>query len=83
MNLILDTVGALALTTEQPTNDLMKKPPVGRSEPVRVMCRNLVAQALYQVVILLTLQFRGKSISGVDEEVKNTLIFSSFILSSF
>ncbi|THG10712.1 hypothetical protein TEA_025081 [Camellia sinensis var. sinensis] len=30
VNLIMDTLGALALATEQPTNDLMTKQPVGR-----------------------------------------------------
>ena len=82
VNLIMDTLGALALATEQPTNDLMARPPVGRSEPLitKIMWRNLLAQALYQVTILLTLQFKGKAIFGVDEEVKNTLIFNTFVL---
>ncbi|KAJ6877081.1 hypothetical protein NC651_029955 [Populus alba x Populus x berolinensis] len=82
VNLIMDTLGALALATEQPTNDLMAKPPVGRKEPLitKIMWRNLLAQALYQVTILLTLQFKGKAIFGVDEEVKNTLIFNTFVL---
>ncbi|RYR32780.1 hypothetical protein Ahy_A10g047300 [Arachis hypogaea] len=30
VNLIMDTLGALALATEQPTNLLMNLPPVGR-----------------------------------------------------
>ncbi|KAJ6757338.1 CATION TRANSPORTING ATPASE [Salix koriyanagi] len=82
VNLIMHTLGALALATEQPTNDLMTRPPVGRSEPLvtKIMWRNLLAQALYQVTILLTLQFKGKAIFGVDEEVKNTLIFNTFVL---
>jgi Ca2+-transporting ATPase len=82
VNLIMDTLGALALATEQPTNDLMTRPPVGRSDPLitKIMWRNLLAQALYQVTILLTLQFKGKAIFGVDEEVKNTLIFNTFVL---
>ncbi|MBA0742385.1 hypothetical protein Gogos_015449 [Gossypium gossypioides] len=82
VNLIMDTLGALALATEQPTNDLMDKRPVGRTEPLitKVMWRNLIAQALYQVAILLILQFKGKSIFGVSEEVKDTLIFNTFVL---
>ncbi|XWS58336.1 hypothetical protein CRYUN_Cryun08bG0025500 [Craigia yunnanensis] len=82
VNLIMDTLGALALATEQPTNDLMDKPPVGRTEPLitKVMWRNLIAQALYQVAILLILQFKGKSIFGVTEKVKDTLIFNTFVL---
>lgn len=57
VNLIMDTLGALALATERPSSDLMTKKPVGRSEPLitKNMWRNLISQALYQVVILLTL----------------------------
>ncbi|XP_030534709.2 calcium-transporting ATPase 12, plasma membrane-type-like [Rhodamnia argentea] len=82
VNLIMDTLGALALATEQPTNDLMLKPPVGRTEPLinRVMWRNLASQALYQVIVLLTLQFKGSSIFGVDKKVKDTIIFNCFVL---
>ncbi|XP_010532587.1 PREDICTED: putative calcium-transporting ATPase 13, plasma membrane-type [Tarenaya hassleriana] len=82
VNLIMDTLGALALATEKPTNELMKNPPVGRTEPLitNIMWRNLLAQALYQISILLIFQFRGKSIFGVTEEVKNTLIFNTFVL---
>ncbi|XP_062084490.1 putative calcium-transporting ATPase 13, plasma membrane-type [Humulus lupulus] len=82
VNLIMDTLAALALATEQPTNELMKKPPVGRKEPLitRIMWRNLIAHALFQVTVLLTLQFKGRSIFGVNEKVKNTLIFNTFVL---
>lgn len=82
VNLIMDTLGALALATEQPTNDLMKKPPVGRSEPLitKIMWRNLIAQALYQVAVLLILEFKAKSIFGVNEKVKNTIVFNTFVL---
>ncbi|KAM3755083.1 hypothetical protein ACB098_02G013100 [Castanea mollissima] len=82
VNLIMDTLGALALTTEKPTEELMTKPPVCRTEPLitNIMWRNLLAQALYQIIILLTLQFKGESIFDVTEKVKNTLIFNTFVL---
>lgn len=82
VNLIMDTLGALALATEKPTKELMDKPPVGRTEPLitNIMWRNLLAQAFYQIAVLLTLQFRGESIFGVNEKVKDTLIFNTFVL---
>ncbi|KAF2295607.1 hypothetical protein GH714_033285 [Hevea brasiliensis] len=45
VNLIMDTVGALAFATEQTTEELMDKPSVGRTEPLitNVMWRNLLA----------------------------------------
>ncbi|KAA8527659.1 hypothetical protein F0562_035472 [Nyssa sinensis] len=82
VNLIMDTLGALALATEQPTKELMKKPPVGRTEPLitNIMWRNLLAQAFYQIAVLLTLQFRGESIFNVTQKVNDALIFNTFVL---
>ncbi|XP_030973907.1 putative calcium-transporting ATPase 13, plasma membrane-type [Quercus lobata] len=82
VNLIIDTLSALALATEKPTEELMTKPPVCRTEPLitNIMWRNLLAQALYQIIILLVLQFKGESIFSVTEKVKNTLIFNTFVL---
>ncbi|XP_015888099.3 putative calcium-transporting ATPase 13, plasma membrane-type [Ziziphus jujuba] len=82
VNLIMDTLGALALATEQPTKELMENPPVGRSQPLitNTMWRNLLAQALYQVAVLLTLQFKGQSIFGINKKVNDTLIFNVFVL---
>ncbi|PKA50857.1 Calcium-transporting ATPase 8, plasma membrane-type [Apostasia shenzhenica] len=88
VNLIMDTLGALALATEPPTDHLMKRPPVGRREPLitNVMWRNVFLQAVYQVVILLILNFGGKSLlrlkndtSEHADKVKNTFIFNTFV----
>ncbi|KAL8548160.1 hypothetical protein ACS0TY_007470 [Phlomoides rotata] len=82
VNLIMDTLGALALATERPTEELMHNRPVGRVEPLitNVMWRNILPQALYQITVLLILQFRGKSIFNVEEGVKKTLVFNTFVL---
>ena len=82
VNLIMDTLGALALATDRPTNELMKRAPVGRTEPLitNIMWRNLLAQALYQIAVLLTLQFKGEKIFNVGEKVNDTLIFNTFVL---
>ncbi|XP_007014495.2 PREDICTED: calcium-transporting ATPase 10, plasma membrane-type [Theobroma cacao] len=89
VNLIMDTLGALALATEPPTDHLMHRPPVGRREPLitNIMWRNLIIQAVYQVSVLLVLNFQGKKILHLDDQsrehaskVKNTLIFNAFVL---
>ncbi|PKI32634.1 hypothetical protein CRG98_046981 [Punica granatum] len=53
VNLIMDTLGALALATERPTRELMEKPPVGRTAPLitNIMWRNIAAQAAYQMAV--------------------------------
>ncbi|XP_074566991.1 calcium-transporting ATPase 5, plasma membrane-type-like [Curcuma longa] len=88
VNLIMDTLGALALATEPPTNELMKRSPVGRREPLvtNIMWRNVIVQALYQVGILLIFNFAGKNILHLPkddqehaEKVKNTFVFNTFV----
>ncbi|MCO5602780.1 hypothetical protein L7F22_056918 [Adiantum nelumboides] len=86
VNLIMDTLGALALATEPPTDELMQKPPVGRKEPLitYTMWRNLAVQAIYQVVVLLTLQFKGVNLlrlSGEEDAdtINRTVIFNTFV----
>ncbi|XP_039009543.1 calcium-transporting ATPase 9, plasma membrane-type-like [Hibiscus syriacus] len=90
VNLIMDTLGALALATEPPTDNLMHRTPVGRREPLitNIMWRNLLIQALYQVTVLLVLNFSGLTILGLKDdgdkahahEVKNSLIFNAFVM---
>ncbi|KAK1322986.1 Calcium-transporting ATPase 9, plasma membrane-type [Acorus calamus] len=89
VNLIMDTLGALALATEPPTDHLMDRPPVGRREPLvtNIMWRNLIVQAVYQVTVLLILNFGGRSILHLKHEsqahadkVKNSFIFNTFVL---
>ncbi|KAF2943380.1 calcium-transporting ATPase 5, plasma membrane-type-like [Oryza sativa Japonica Group] len=89
VNLIMDTLGALALATEPPTDQLMKRPPVGRKEPLvtNIMWRNLFIQAVFQVTVLLTLNFRGRDLLHLTQDtldhankVKNTFIFNTFVL---
>ncbi|KAL6983057.1 Calcium-transporting ATPase 10, plasma membrane-type [Sarracenia purpurea var. burkii] len=89
VNLIMDTLGALALATEPPTDHLMDRTPVGRREPLitNIMWRNLMIQAIYQVTVLLILNFKGTSILHLKHlppdratTMKNTLIFNAFVL---
>ncbi|KAB2613258.1 calcium-transporting ATPase 9 [Pyrus ussuriensis x Pyrus communis] len=88
VNLIMDTLGALALATEPPTDNLMQRTPVGRRAPLitNIMWRNLLVQAMYQVTVLLVLNFMGNRILGLQQDdqkhaigVKNTLIFNAFV----
>ena len=82
VNLIMDTMGALALATDTPTKALMRRPPIGRTAPLisNAMWRNLAAQAAFQVAVLLALQYRGREIFGVGDKANGTMIFNAFVL---
>lgn len=83
--MIMDTLGALALATEPPNEELMKRPPVGRKGNFisNVMWRNILGQSIYQFVVIWFLQTRGKvtfHLDGPDSDlILNTLIFNSFV----
>ncbi|KAJ4780235.1 Calcium-transporting ATPase [Rhynchospora pubera] len=85
VNMIMDTLGALALATEPPNDEMMKRPPVRRSESfiTRTMWRNVIGQGLYQLIILGTLMFAGNKILDINrpdaDSLVNTLIFNTFV----
>lgn len=85
VNMIMDTLGALALATEPPNAALMKRPPVGRKGNFisNVMWRNILGQSIYQFVIIWYLQTSGKAVFHMDgsdsDLILNTLIFNSFV----
>ncbi|MCO5606263.1 hypothetical protein L7F22_060450 [Adiantum nelumboides] len=85
VNLIMDTLGALALATERPSDTLLDKPPIGLKNPLisNVMWRNIFSQAIYQVTVLLILQFKGTKILRLDsldaEDINRTVIFNAFV----
>ncbi|KNA25604.1 hypothetical protein SOVF_005140 isoform B [Spinacia oleracea] len=89
VNLIIDVLGALALAKEPPTDHLMHRPPIGRREPLitNVMWWNLFIQAVYQLIVVLVLDFFGQNILPLRHdsielanEVKYTMIFNTFVL---
>ncbi|KAJ0611812.1 putative P-type Ca(2+) transporter [Helianthus annuus] len=85
VNMIMDTLGALALATEPPHDGLMKRPPIGRDVNfiTKVMWRNIIGQSIYQLIVLGILQFNGKrllNLNGPDSTaVLNTMIFNTFV----
>ncbi|XP_020809975.1 plasma membrane calcium-transporting ATPase 2 isoform X6 [Drosophila serrata] len=92
VNLIMDTLASLALATELPTPDLLLRKPYGRTKPLisRTMMKNILGQALYQLVIIFGLLFVGDVIldieSGRGQELNAgptqhfTIIFNTFVM---
>jgi magnesium-transporting ATPase (P-type) len=81
----MDTLGALALATEPPNGELMKRPPVSKLDDfiTKAMWRNIIGQSVYQLIVLGILISTGKhllGISGSDADTTlNTFIFNTFV----
>ena len=52
------TMAALALATDKPAKELMERPLVGQTMSTNILWTNLLPQALFQIAVLLLLQFR-------------------------
>ena len=63
VNLIMDTLASLALATELPSDELLKRKPYGRTKPLisRTMWKNIIGHAFYQILVILLLLFQGWS----------------------
>ncbi|KAI9343495.1 PMCA-type calcium-translocating P-type ATPase [Obelidium mucronatum] len=69
INLIMDTLAALALATEVPTNELLQRPPEGKKAALITfpMWKMIVGQAFLQVTVNMILLFAGPKFFGFDE----------------
>lgn len=64
VNLIMDTLAALALATEPPTDELLHRKPYSRFEGLITaeMWKKIITQGTLQVIILGTILFKGMHI---------------------
>lgn len=62
LNLIMDTLGALALATEPPSEELLTRKPVGKNEYIvtPIMMKHIIGQAVFQVFVMLIFFFLGE-----------------------
>ena len=85
VNLIMDTLAALALATDPPTPRILNRKPELKSAPLITlnMWKMIIGQSIYQLVVTLVLYFAGKSIFSYTEpkevEELQTAIFNTFV----
>jgi magnesium-transporting ATPase (P-type) len=67
VNLIMDTLGALALGTEMPSMEVLERRPYNRDASLvsRPMWRNIIIQSTFQLILLVILMFGGPGIFDV------------------
>ncbi|XP_023334000.1 plasma membrane calcium-transporting ATPase 1 isoform X2 [Eurytemora carolleeae] len=92
VNLIMDTLASLALATELPTPDLLLRKPYGRTSPLisATMAKNILGQAIYQLVVVFGIMFFGEKLFDIDSgryadlrappSEHFTLIFNAFVM---
>jgi Ca2+ transporting ATPase len=91
LNLIMDSLAALALASEPPCEAQLRRPPVNRSSSIITlqMVWNMLGQATYQIIVVCVLFFNETAFpdSHLEDVGKKgygtyhyTIIFNSFVL---
>ena len=86
VNLIMDTLAALALATDAPTKKILDRPPQPKSAPLITinMWKMIFGQAIYQLLVTFVLYFAGMGILGYENTEQkrmelNTVVFNTFV----
>lgn len=93
VNLIMDTLASLALATELPTDELLKRKPYGRAKSLisKTMAKNIVGHSVYQLVVVGVLLWLGPDLFDIETGIQDpdedpkitihfTLIFNTFVM---
>jgi len=69
--MIMDSLASLALATELPTDELLKRPPYRKHEYIisRKMVKHIVGQAIFQSTVLFVFIFAGPSFIMEEENM--------------
>mmetsp|Transcript_15428 Transcript_15428/g.38871 ORF Transcript_15428/g.38871 Transcript_15428/m.38871 type:complete len:1038 (+) Transcript_15428:159-3272(+) len=83
VNLIMDTMGALALGTEPPKEELLDRPPYKRNSSLisLPMWRNILIQSTYQLILLVYLLNKGPALFDCEDGSRHhfTIVFNAFV----
>ena len=92
VNLIMDSMGALALATEQPSPKLLERKPHGRERLLSIsMIRMVIGQSIFQLVDLLHLSTNNSvaeyvcdcHTGGLITTRQQTTVFNAFVFCQF
>jgi len=70
VNLVMDSLGSLALATEKPGRHLLNRKPYGRNKSMisRNMTFNILGQSVYQLAVVLMIMFHGEVLFYNDND---------------
>ncbi|KAI1777310.1 calcium-translocating P-type ATPase [Hypoxylon cercidicola] len=82
VNLIMDTLAALALATDPPQDSCLDRKPEPRGSSIIsiTMWKMIIGQAIYQLVVTFILYYAGESIGiATNIDQRSTLVFNTFV----
>ncbi|OJD30978.1 calcium-translocating p-type atpase [Diplodia corticola] len=81
INLIMDSLAALALATDPPTEDILNRKPPPRHAPLisPTMWKMIIGQALFQLAVTLILHFGGPRFLSYPDAQLRSVVFNAFV----
>ncbi|PSN61781.1 calcium-translocating P-type ATPase [Corynespora cassiicola Philippines] len=81
INLFMDSLAALSLSTDAPTNEILDRPPTPRSASIisLTMWKMIIGQTIFQVTAVFVLHFAGPEFLPYPEDERRSLIFNMFV----
>jgi Ca2+ transporting ATPase len=77
VNLIMDSLGSLALATEKPTEALLERKPQSRDEYIvsQKMVKHILGMSVYQCIVMFTIIFAGELFISESDSALSYQIF--------
>ncbi|KAJ4301815.1 plasma membrane calcium [Kalmusia sp. IMI 367209] len=81
INLFMDSLAALSLSTDAPTNEILDRLPTPRTASIisLTMWKMIIGQAIFQVTATFILHFAGPKFLSYPENEMRTIIFNVFV----
>ncbi|ORY19050.1 hypothetical protein BCR34DRAFT_648450 [Clohesyomyces aquaticus] len=81
INLFMDSLAALSLSTDAPTNEILDRPPTPRSASIisMTMWKMIIGQAIFQVIATFILHFAGPKFLPYPDNEMRSIIFNMFV----
>lgn len=81
INLFMDSLAALSLSTDAPTEEILDRPPTPRTASIIsiTMWKMIIGQAIFQVIATFILHFAGPKFLPYPENEMRSLIFNMFV----
>jgi len=87
VNLIMDSLASLALATDEPSDELLERPPFRPDDPMVTpeIAKSILGQAAYQLAVMYALVFHAPAVLGVAPDAVGsaghwTVVFNAFVL---
>ncbi|KAL4982207.1 hypothetical protein BDW68DRAFT_195555 [Aspergillus falconensis] len=82
INLIMDSLAALALATDPPTEEILNRKPIKGGAPLisTTMWKMIIGQSIFQLIVTLILHFGPRQgFLDYPDDIRRSIVFNTFV----